>query len=255
LPWLRGLRLIAHLAWGLVLVARLTFGDLRQVAPERLAQRWSARLLKILGIRVRVEGQPLAGSHLTAANHISWLDIPVLSALEPTRFISKSEVRHWPIAGSLAVAAGTFFLRRGKGGTPPLLEKLTPYLRAGGSVVLFPEGTTTAGAEVRPFHPRLFSAAIEAQRPVQPVTLQYTRSSRGEAVAPFIGDDSLGAHLLRLLCAEGLAVSVLYGPPIAPEGGRDALAGEAETHVRSALAPFFANPAATVRPEWSRAIA
>lgn len=250
---LKALRLIAHLAWGLALAASLAFRT--AVSRERLAQRWHRRLLAILGVQLRVEGTPLREAHVTAANHVSWLDIPVLGALEPTRFVGKSEIRDWPIAGWLARGAGTFFLRRGKGGAAPLLDRLIPHLREHGSVVIFPEGTTTDGSEVRPFHARLFAAAIEARCPVQPVTIQYGLTDDGDNIAPFIGDDSLGAHILRVLRCPRLRVRVLYGPPLRPAASRDELAREAESFVRGALQPLptprRAEPAAV--PHWLRA--
>lgn len=250
---LRAALLAAHLAWGLTLAASLALG--LRAPREKLAQRWHRRLLAILGLRLRVEGMPLREPHLTVANHVSWLDIPVLGAIEPTRFVGKSEIRDWPVAGWLASAAGTFYLRRGKGGAAPLLDRLVPHLRAAGSVTLFPEGTTTDGGEVRPFHARLFQAAVEARCPVQPVTLQYGLSDEGENVAPFIGDDSLAAHILRLLRCRTLQVRVVYGPPLHPTVSRDELAGEAECFVRAALQPLapprLPEPVAT--PHWLRA--
>lgn len=250
---LRALLLLAHLVYGLGLVVHVLAGGSRRSPRERLTQDWSWRLLQILGIRVQMEGTPLRGAHLTAANHVSWLDIPVLAALEPTRFVAKAEVRHWPLAGWFAVAAGTFFIRRGKGGAAPLLEKLVPHLRRSGTVVVFPEGTTTDGTAVRPFHPRLFQAAIDARCPVQPVTLQYGLAPDGRAIAPFIGDDSLLEHVLRLLRAESLEVRVCYGPPIHPDGSRDDLAHEAEAFVRGALQPLSGPWPVTHRLGWSRA--
>ena len=231
--------LLAHLITGLAFAFWVAIDNDRRITRERLAQIWSRRLLAIFRIRLKVEGVPMRGAHMTVANHVSWLDIPVLAALEPTRFVSKSEVRDWPIAGWLARAAGTFFIRRGKGGAAPLLERLTPHLRAGGMVVLFPEGTTTDGRSVRPFHPRLLSAAIEANVPLQPVTLHYGLSRDGENVAPFIDDESLVPHVARLLRTPWLTVRVLYGPPLrpSPEMTRDALAQEAEAYVRAALPP------------------
>lgn len=234
---LRVLLLVAHVAAGLVLAAWIALDRDRRTRRERVAQVWSRRLLAILGLRLQVEGQPLPGAHMTVANHISWLDIPVLSALEPTRFVSKSEVRSWPIAGWLARAAGTFFLRRGRGGSAPLLERLVPHLRSNGSVVIFPEGTTTDGRQVLPFHPRLFQAALEAGVPVQAVTLHYGLSREGDNIAPFVDADALVTHLLRVLREPSLTVRILYGPPIYPAGCRETLAREAETFVRSVLPP------------------
>ena len=251
---LRAALLVVHIAWGLILATLLAFGAARR-SRERLAQRWHNRLLGIFGVRLRVEGAPLHEPHITVANHVSWLDIPILGALEPTRFVGKSEIRLWPIAGWLATAAGTFFLRRGKGGAALLVDRLVPHLLAKGSLVIFPEGTTTDGTEVRPFHARLLGAAIGAQRPIQPVTIQYGLSEDGDNIAPFIGDDSLGAHVLRLLQNPRLHARVVYGPPIRPTVGRDQLASEAESFVRAALQPP-ARPRASepvAIPHWLRA--
>jgi 1-acyl-sn-glycerol-3-phosphate acyltransferase len=245
--------LLAHLAWGLVLAAWLTLGAPRP--REHLAQRWHRRLLAILGLQLRVEGRPLREPHLTVANHVSWLDIPVLGALEPTRFVGKSEIRDWPLAGWLAIAGGTFFLRRGKGGTAPLLDRLVPHLRAAGSVAIFPEGTTTDGTAVRPFHARLFAAALEAPCPVQPVTIQYGLDPDGANIAPFIGEDSLAGSILRLLRCPSLDVRVTYGPPLRPTVSRDELAREAEGYVRAALLPPATPrlPEPVAIPHWLRA--
>lgn len=250
---LRALLLLAHVLYGIGLVAYLACGG--RAAPERLAQAWSRRLLRILRVRLRVAGTPLRGGHMTVANHVSWLDIPALAAQQPTRFVSKAEVRCWPVAGWFAVAAGTFFIRRGKGGAAPLLEQLVPHLRHGGTVVVFPEGTTTDGTTVRPFHPRLFQGAIDAGCPVQPVTLQYGLAADGANIAPFVGDDSLFEHILRLLRAEALELRVSYGPPLRPLGARDPLAEEAEAYVRGALQPLSCPWPAGPAPglSWSRA--
>jgi 1-acyl-sn-glycerol-3-phosphate acyltransferase len=251
---LRALLLIAHIGWGLLLATWVTFGGDRTMR-ERIAQRWHRRLLAIFGLQLRVEGAPLRESHMTVANHVSWLDIPVLGALEPTRFVGKSEIRDWPIAGWLATAGGTFYLRRGRGGSAPLIDRLAPHLRDGGCVTIFPEGTTTDGSEVRPFHARLFAAAIEAQRPIQPVTIQYGLSEDGDSIAPFIGDDSLIAHIVRLLRNPGLHVRVSYGPPVRPTVGRDDLAREAESFVRASVQPPPAPrpPVLVAIPHWLRA--
>ncbi len=241
----RTLLLTLHLALGLLLAGvvgldswtSLRTGWRKRLSPEKLASWWSRRLLAIFNIQVAVSGRGLAGPRVLVANHVSWLDIPVIASLEATRFVAKSEVRHWPLAGWLAMAAGTFFIRRGKGGSKPLLAKATPHLKAGGSFLFFPEGTTTAGNSVLKFHSRLFSAAIEAQCPVQPLALRYELTERGEALAPFVGDDDLVSHILRLLRADGLSVQLCYCAPLEPLAlDRDALAQLAHAAIRRQVA-------------------
>lgn len=243
--WTRGARVLLHLLLGLALASavHLTFGRLR---PEPLARRWSRRLLRILNVRVQVVGTPASGARVSVANHVSWLDILLIAATDTSRFIAKSEIRDWPVAGWLANAAGTFYIRRGKGGARPLLERLVPHLAQGGSVVLFPEGTTTDGGDVLPFHARLFGAAIDAGAPVQPIALHYGPGRDARRIAPFVGDDDLVSHILRLLREPRLDARIVFCAPIASRGhDRDELAGKARQAVRGALglpAPAPARP-------------
>ena len=235
--WRSG-RLCVHLLYGLTLALAVRLDGSGRLRAERLAQHWSARLLRILNLRLRVVGEPPDGRALIVANHVSWLDIPVLSASLPARFVSKSEVRHWPVAGWLADAAGTFYLRRGKGGSRPLLNRMAPYLAGGGAVIVFPEGTTTTGEDVQTFHPRLFAAAVESGSAVQVAALRYGRSrTSGEHIAPFVGDDDLVSHLLRLLRDPGLSVELHFCAQLDTTGqSREALAEQAQRAVRRVLA-------------------
>jgi 1-acyl-sn-glycerol-3-phosphate acyltransferase len=236
---LRGAWLLAHVLCGLALATAVNLDFSRRLRPEPLIQWWSRRLMRILNLRLSVLGQIPEQGCVLMANHVSWLDIPVIGAGAPTRFVSKSEVRDWPVAGWLANGAGTFYLRRGKGGSRPLLMRLLPYLQAGGSVTIFPEGTTTSGEGVLPFHARLFAAAIESGRPVVPVSLRYGPGSHGEALAPFVGDDDLLSHIVRLLGNRSLQAEVHFGRPLDPTGlSREALAEAARDAIRQRLTPL-----------------
>lgn len=234
----RGARLVVHLLVGLFLVVVVMLDRGQRVNPQKLMSWWCSITLDIFGIELVRYSHPHDGGRMTVANHVSWLDIIVIGACEPTRFIAKSEIRDWPIAGALANACGTFYIRRGKGGARPLLDKLTPHLSAGGCITLFPEGTTTDGRGVLPFHPRLFAAAIEAQCAVQPVALRYGLSARGENIAPFIGDDDLVSHILRLLKEPELLAEVTYCAPLSSVGrNREELAEAAQRCVSRIVAP------------------
>lgn len=238
-------RLIAHLLLGMLLVG--TVGLARgRIKPEPLTQWWNQRLFAIFDLRIRIHGKPVDTGHLTVSNHVSWLDICLIASCERTRFVSKSEVRHWPIVGSLATAAGTFYLQRGRGGSRPLITQLVPYLQGGGSLTLFPEGTTTTGESVLPFHSRLFAAAIESKRPVQPVAIRYGLTADGRNVAPYVGDDVLFDNIVELLRNPGLEADVFYLPAI-PAGAheRDELAAATRSAIEKALlAPVSGEPQA-----------
>lgn len=245
----RGLGVAAHLGVGLGMALAVAFDPSGRLDRQRLAGWWHHRLLQILHVRIVVHGTPLAVGHLSVANHISWLDIPVLAALTPTRFIAKSEIRDWPVAGWLATASGALYLKRGKYSARPLLERLLPLLHEGASITLFPEGTTTDGQQVRTFHARLFAAAIEASCPVQPVALHYAATPDGRRIAPFVGDDDLLRHLLRVLREPQHQVTVHYGDALAPQTDRSQLALQAQQAVEAmlGLASTPANSAESAR--------
>jgi len=252
MAWVRGVRLVVHLSLGLLMAVAIHLSQ-RRLSGERAMHWWTGVLLEIFNIRLVVHGEPLPGARFTVANHVSWLDIQVIGACEPTRFLSKSEIAHWPVAGWLADACGTFYIRRGKGGSRPLLNQLLPHLRAGGSIVVFPEGTTTDGRTVLPFYPRLFAAATESGCPVQPLAIRYGRAPDGTDVAPFIGDDDLVSHILRLLQTPELVAEVTYCKPLAPAGlDRDQLCQAAWEAVQAVVMP--AHPIATAALEQPLAV-
>jgi lyso-ornithine lipid O-acyltransferase len=245
----RGLRLVIHLLVALVLATIIRLDFTRRLSGERAMHWWCGVLVDLLNIRLVVRGEPHDGARLTVANHVSWLDMILIGACEPTRFISKSEVREWPLVGGLTEAAGTFYIRRGRGGAAPLLERLIPHLAGGGAVTLFPEGTTTDGRRVKTFHPRLFAAAIDARCRVQPVALRYAPDENGVDVAPFIGDDDLFSHILRVLRTPALEAELHYGSAFSAAGEtREALARRAQQEIERAIGakPIAATGAAPV---------
>ncbi len=233
----RGARLIVHLCTGMLLVLLVMLYP--RVSREKLTRWWNSRLLTILRVRLRIVGEPGPGPRLIVCNHISWLDISVLASAELSRFVSKAEVGKWPIAGALANAAGTFYIRRGAGGTKQLIQAIAAHLRDGGSATVFPEGTTTAGGTMLKFQPRLFAAAIESGRPVQPIALRYGRAANGENIAAFIGEETLTHNLRRLLKERELTVELHYCDLVHPEAGQDraAVAQAAQDAICAIVAP------------------
>ncbi|MFV3372354.1 lysophospholipid acyltransferase family protein [Pseudomonas sp. NY15435] len=201
--WLRVARLLSLLLVGLALASfvslleRLPGGD-RMPLRQRLTRWFLARLSGALPFELQVHGELPEQPMLWVANHVSWVDIPLLGGLLPLTFLSKAEVRQWPVAGWLAEKAGTLFIRRGSGDARMINAQLATHLSRGRSLLVFPEGTTTDGQGLRTFHGRLMASAIEAGVPVQPVALRYRRNGQACELAPFIGDDDLVSHLKRL---------------------------------------------------------
>lgn len=214
---LRGLwRLARVLGWvlrGLAIVL-CRFPGLDAAGRRAEVQRWSARVLQSLGISLRVEGRLRPGAKLLVANHISWLDIVAINAVHPSRFVSKAQVRHWPLLNRLVDAADTLYLERERRRDAlRVVHQVAEALEAGDTVAVFPEGTTSDGTTLLPFHANLLQAAIATQTPVQPVALRYAdRDHPVSAAAAYVGDTTLLASVWRVACANGLEVRVAVLP-------------------------------------------
>lgn len=203
---------------------------------SRLLRCWARLACRIFSVRIGAEGQPAPGPVFLVANHVSWLDILAVCAVAPVTFVAKAEVRDWPLLGRLAKRAGTVFLDRdGNGGLLAAKRALEARLGAGDRVLVFAEGTTGYGATVGSFHSGLFQAAIQRRCPVQPTTLSYGSFGRRDEVAPFVGQDRLVPHAIRLLGRSSTEVRITFHSPIAPECDRRALTRTARYRVASAL--------------------
>ena len=203
-------------------------------------QRWSrffmARLSNALPFCVTVHGQMPQQPMLWVSNHVSWTDIPLLGMLTPMSFLSKAEVRTWPVAGWLAAKAGSLFIRRGSGDSQLIRKQMSRHLEQAHPLLMFPEGTTPDGRSLRTFHGRLLSAAIDADVALQPVAIRYLRNGEPDSLAPFVGDDDLLSHLMRLFANDRGEVHIHLLEPIACHGQeRAALAFQAQQAVHKAL--------------------
>lgn len=191
---------------------------------DRLKQRWSKGLLAILRIEIdppdrafdRLEGG------LLVANHVSFIDIFVINALLPCGFIAKSDVSAWPLIGWLSRRNETVFIERGsRKAAHQTQQRMLDVLAGGRRLVIFPEGTTTAGTEVLPFHGALFQSAIDAAVPVHALAIQYFDSRGGFSAAPaYIGDLSIADCLLNILASGGLRARLRLAesfPPPLPD--------------------------------------
>ena len=239
--YLRLARLLAVISLGTLLAASVTLLEKlvrHDLMPtrQRLTRWFLARLAGALPFRLKVEGELPSQPMLWVSNHVSWTDIPLLGMLTPLSFLSKAEVRTWPVAGWLALKAGTLFIRRGSGDSNLLNQQLGRHLKQGRNLLIFPEGTTTDGLGLRTFHGRLLSSAIESGVSVQPVAIRYLRNGQPCSVAPFIGDDDMLSHLLRLLSSDIAEAHIQLLSPIASaELNRNALARAAQQAITLAL--------------------
>lgn len=177
--------------------------------PYRLAlkKRWSRQLLAMLGVRLRYQGMLKADASLPhgliVANHISFLDVFVVNAIAPTAFVSKDDIRSWPLIGWLSQHTDTLYLERGsRNAAQRARENLVSHLNRGKRVALFPEGTTTRGDTLLPFHSALLQSAIDAGTTVTPVVLRYRAIDGSHSTAPAYVDEISLIECLRAIASE-----------------------------------------------------
>jgi 1-acyl-sn-glycerol-3-phosphate acyltransferase len=235
----RLLRAVLHGLHGLLVVLML-FPMLSRKGRRERVRWWSAKMLRLLGLGLEVQGTFKPGGKMIVANHLSWLDILVVHAVCPeARFVSKAEVRHWPLVGRLVGAAETLYIERErKRDAMRVVHQCAEALRAGDTVAVFPEGTTGPGDALLPFHANLLQAAIAVGAPVQPVALRY--ADRQHAVSPsalWVGETTLAQTLWRLATADGLVawLAVLSARGSA-HADRRALSDALRIDIESALA-------------------
>lgn len=187
--------------------------------PARAVRWWCRTIVRSAGIRLRITGTTTStGGLLLVANHISWLDIPLLAAVRPARMLAKAEIRHWPVAGTLTAGSGALFIDRDRlRALPETVASIAGALRAGGAVAVFPEGSTWCGRAQGHFRRAVFQAALDAGVPVQPVGLHYLTDGGTASTAPaFVGSDSLLTSVWRVVSTRGLIAEVEVGETIAP---------------------------------------
>jgi 1-acyl-sn-glycerol-3-phosphate acyltransferase len=193
------------------------FPFLNRRQKDRKIQQWSQDILNIFNIELIIEKAVLLENtpYLIASNHISWLDIHVLHAFKPIRFVAKSEVEKWPLFGWMAQQVGTVFIRRDSARhAKQVVGQMAEVLKTE-SICIFPEGTSTAGASILPFKPNLFESAILAQVPVYPMAIQYLSKMTGErSESPaFIGDMGLLESISNIIKNRTLVAKITFLEP------------------------------------------
>ena len=227
---LRIVLLVAHVLAGIGIAAAL-FPLLSQPRRNRIIRIWSRLLLALCGVRLRIEGLPLppeiartgvlAGrpGRMLLANHVSWIDVFAVHASVPSRFVAKSEIRGWPLLGVLVTLVGTLYVERGRRHAVAAINRqVHERLRHGETVAVFPEGTTTAGDALLPFHSNLIAPALEAAAQCWPVAIRYREGGAPSTAAAFVGEMSFPASLWNILVARGLQVEVAFLEPVPTAG-------------------------------------
>ena len=211
---------------------------------RRAIRQWMSEACDIIGLKVDIEGiVPHQNGQLYIANHVSWLDIIAIASVTDCKFLSKATVRHWPVIGWFTASMGSLFIRRqSRRAFHKSLQRVKERLQSGESVCVFPEGTTSDGRHVLPFHSGLLQAAIDAEVAVQPMVLKYqTKDGVYEEHAPYYGRDVFLLHMFRLLGKREtrLNLSFLAAMPQQAGADRQQLAQVLQQHFMREVASGF----------------
>jgi len=228
-------------AWGLGLPLRL-------VSAARLA-RWRCSLLaawargaaRILHAELACEGRPPEGAFLLVANHLSYVDVVLVASQLRCAFVAKAEVKEWPVIGWMVEAMNTIFVDREKARSiPAALDRIDQLSAAGCGVVLFPEGTSSQGAGVQPFHSPLLARAARRETPVHYAALSYGtphREGPAHLTVCWWGDMTLPRHLWHLLSMRGFRATVTFGNEPICDRDRKRLADSLQAAVAGRFTP------------------
>ena len=240
-PWrwplvvFRALAIGAWTAAGIALVAVLG----RPRIGRQAMRAWGRGMMRVLGVRVRVEGTPPPPGSLMVSNHLGYLDIPVLGAVAPMVFVARADLSGWPLWGRAARAAGTIFVDRAiRRDVVRVRREMGEALDRGDRVLVFPEATSTAGDSILPFKPALLADAAAHRRPVHWMTLAYATPPgcppAREAVC-WGGDVGFVRHAAGLLALGRVSCTVRFGRSPLQGDDRKALA----TRLRSEMLRDF----------------
>ena len=239
---LRWTRVLLHFfcAW---FTCVLLFRFYRPAAQRDYVQRWSGQFLRLLQVKLEHTGSLPGGACVLVANHLSWLDIFVILALQPAAFIAKSETRAWPMIGSLLAASGTIFIDRSRRkAVHETLQTMQQRLSHQQAVAFFPEGTTSDGRALLPFHSNLFAAVLNQKtpastHPVVPLAIHYQRHGAPCFDPAYIDHDTLLTSMRRVIRAQPFTAALCITPALNPADytSRQALASDAQTAIAAAL--------------------
>jgi 1-acyl-sn-glycerol-3-phosphate acyltransferase len=231
------LRIFFHIVYALCLCF-IFFPWLSKSKKNYLIQYWCGQLLKILDVHLKVHQKTELPDHgfLIVSNHISWLDIHVINAFMPTRFIAKSELASWPIFGWLADQLNTLYIKRGRTGeAKKMVDIVSQSLVNGDRICFFPEGTSSDGQDVLEFKSNLFQAGIDANVPCLPIALDYLDHKTGmRTFSPsFIGDMGLIESITRIVRSPKISVNLYLGEEAMQTQDRKRLAKESRQMIRA----------------------
>lgn len=225
--------LLLHVLAGIA-IASAVFPWLVQARRNQIIRGWSRLLLGLCGLRLAVSGIPLTPAlaqtgiepgrpgRMLLANHVSWIDVFAIHACLPSRFVAKSEIGRWPLLGMLVTRVGTLYIERGRRhAVATMNHHVRDRLQLGETVAVFPEGTTTDGRSLLPFHSNLVAPALEVGCDCWPLALRYTEGGRPSTAPAFVGEMGFVNSLWNILRARRLQVEVGFLAPVPTTGDRN----------------------------------
>ncbi len=238
----RIIRLIIHFIIGILisLLLRVIYGAqwYYNDIGSKTIQRWMQKASKIIGLKIIKSGELFqTKSVLYVANHVSWLDILAISSTVQTSFISKFELKKWPIIGFLANNTGTIFIKRAnKSDINFVINNISDHLKKGKSVMLFPEGTTTNGALIKKFKSSLFQSAIDSNSKIQAIAIRYIRNKKLDTLAPYIDNHNFIIHIFRIMAQPETNVNLYINKEITTNNNnRQNLRFETHIQIKTSL--------------------
>jgi 1-acyl-sn-glycerol-3-phosphate acyltransferase len=236
---IRFARLLLHIVSGLL--KSLIYPQLSTAMQNRMACQWAQKFLRILNIKLHFSGTMPAVNQspggIFVANHTSWLDILVILAVFPVRFVAKAEIRTWPLVGRLCRNAGTLFIEREKrSDTLRINQVVSGMLLAGRSVVVFPEGMTSNGEALQHFHASLLQPTVIVQTFLYPVAIRYRKHDGTRNTSVTYVNVSILQSLMQILSEPEIEAELIFTEPISGIGrNRRELARLAEQSIAQAL--------------------
>ncbi len=210
---------------------------LRLVHRGKVMKSWANRVLRILGAKITVEGEPPSRPFLMVTNHLSYLDVILLASVVDTAFISKSEVASWPFIGRVSRLGDTIFIDRTlRRDVVRVAQHIHQRYDEGWGMTFFPEGTSSPGAELLPFRASLFAPAAKEKIPVHAACLSYKTSAPDPPAHLAIcwwGGMLFGSHVLGLLRLQGFECKMTFGSRPVVTGDRKLLAEQLRTEIES----------------------
>jgi 1-acyl-sn-glycerol-3-phosphate acyltransferase len=235
-PLVVAVRIAVRATFAMLLLSATPLLAIPMPGRSHIHRGYCRLMLRCLGVRITVSGGPIRNLEgvLVVSGHVSWVDIFAIGSVMPGRFVAKSELINWPGLGMLARLMKVIPIERDNLRLlPNVVGAIAGRLRAGQTVVAFPEGTTWCGLGYGAFRPAMFQAAVDAGRPVQPLRLTYHhRDGRPSTVAAYVGDDTLIASIRRLVTAHRTVVRVQVESLQLPGTSRRDLAARCEAAVR-----------------------